>query len=324
MVPWRDAWNEALYGPHGFYRRAEGPAGHFTTSTHGPLGALLAEALGRLADRERATHVVDVGCGRGELLAHLHAARPDLRVTGVDVVDRPSSLPDAVEWVRAPGGRGLPDTLDDLTDVLVVAHEWLDVVPCTVAEVVAPGALAVVLVDPVTGTESLGGPPTPDEAAWCTRHWPVEDLPVGCRVEIGSARDLAWADLVARVRRGTLLAVDYGHTRGDRPAHGTLTAYRDGALVAPVPDGSCDLTAHVAVDALDHDEVTTQRTALRDLGVTATTPDVALARADPAGYLAALARSSAGAALTDPTGLGGFAWVLRRVPRQGPRRGPRM
>ena len=90
---------------------------------------------------------------------------------------------------------------------------------------------------------------------------------MGCRVEVGSARDLAWADLVARVRRGTLLAVDYGHTRGDRPAHGTLTAYRDGALVAPVPDGSCDLTAHVAVDALDHDEVTTQRTALRDLGV---------------------------------------------------------
>ena len=67
MVPWREAWHEALYGAAGFYRGAEGPAGHFTTSTHGPLGAALAEAIGRLADREGARHVVDVGCGRGEL-----------------------------------------------------------------------------------------------------------------------------------------------------------------------------------------------------------------------------------------------------------------
>ena len=314
VVPWREAWHDALYGPRGFYRRAEGPIGHFTTATHGPLGALLAEALGRLAEREGATHVVDVGCGRGELLVHLHDVRPDLRLTGVDLVDRPASLPDAVEWIPSPGGGGLPDVLDDLTDVLVVAHEWLDVVPCTVAEVVAPGRLAVVLVDPATGSESLGGPLSPDELDWCSRHWPVEGLAVGSRVEVGATRDLAWAGLVARVRRGTLLAVDYGHARGDRPAHGTLTAYRDGVLVPAVPDGSCDLTAHVAVDALEHDEVMTQRAALRDLGVAAATPDVTLARTDPAAYLSALARSSAALALTDPAGLGGFGWVLRRVP----------
>ncbi|HET6969461.1 MAG TPA: SAM-dependent methyltransferase [Ornithinibacter sp.] len=314
-VPWREAWHDALYGPRGFYRRAEGPAGHFTTSTHGPLGTLLAEALGGLADREGATHVVDVGCGRGELLAQLHAVRPDLRLTGVDVVDRPPSLPDAVAWLRSPGGGGLPDGLTALTDVLVVAHEWLDVVPCTVAEVVAPGRVAVLLVDPTTGEESEGGPLSADELDWCARHWPLDDLPVGARIEVGATRDAAWADLVRRVRRGTVLAVDYGHTRGDRPVHGSLTAYRSGALVDPVPDGSCDLTAHVAVDALEHDEVSTQRDALRALGLSAAPPDVALARSDPAGYLAALARSSTTAALTDPRGLGAFAWVVRRVPR---------
>jgi len=80
-----------------------------------------------------------------------------------------------------------------------------------------------------------------------------------------------------------------------------------------VPDGSCDLTAHVAVDSLEHDDVTTQRDALRALGVHARTPDVTRAHTDPAGYLAALARSSAAAALTDPSGLGAFRWVLRRV-----------
>ncbi|WP_240917771.1 hypothetical protein [Phycicoccus sp. HDW14] len=61
------------------------------------------------------------------------------------------------------------------------------------------------------------------------------------------------------------------------------------------------------------DERTTQREALRALGLDATTPDHGLATTDPAGYLAALARASAVAALTDPAGLGGFSWVLRRV-----------
>ena len=217
---------------------------------------------------------------------------------------RPPGIPDAVTWLTSDGGAALPDALTDLDDVLVVAHEWLDVVPCTVARVVAPGRLGVVLVDPETGEESTGPQPAPDELAWCARHWPVDDLPVGARVEVGVARDAAWDDLCSRVRRGTLLAVDYGHTRDDRPAAGTLTAYRRGAQVTPVPDGSCDLTAHVAVDALAHDERTTQRAALLDLGTSGRLPDLALARTDPAGYLAALARSSAAAALLDPAGHG--------------------
>ena len=124
----------------------------------------------------------------------------------------------------------------------------------------------MVLVDPATGQEATGAAPTDEELAWCARHWPVEGLPVGARVEVGLTRDLAWADLVARVRSGILLAVDYGHTAGDRPVGGTLTAYRSGSVVAPVPDGSCDLTAHVAVDSLEHDEITTQRAALHAPG----------------------------------------------------------
>jgi SAM-dependent MidA family methyltransferase len=231
-------------------------------------------------------------------------------------VQRPADLPDAVDWLTSPGGGALPDELGDLDGVLVLAHEWLDVVPCTVAQVVAPGRLAVVLVDPLTGAESTGSrSPADDELAWCAQHWPVERLPVGARVEVGLARDRAWADLVERVRHGILLAVDYGHTAGERPRAGTLTGYARGAPVPPVPDGSCDLTAHVAVDSLDRDEVLTQREALRSLGLRADTPAHALARSDPTGYVAMLARASAVAALTDSHGLGGFRWVLRRVPR---------
>ncbi|HSF99061.1 MAG TPA: SAM-dependent methyltransferase [Ornithinibacter sp.] len=312
MIPWREAWHEALYGSSGFYRGSAGPAGHFTTSTHGPLGVVLAQALGRLADREGAAHVVDIGCGRGELLTRLHAARPDLALTGVDIVTRPPGIPDAVAWVRSPGGGALPDDLRGLEDALVVAHEWLDVVPCTIAQVVAPGQLAVVLVDPATGEEGLGGSPSEEELAWCQRHWPVDGLPVGARVEIGVTRDAAWSDLVSRVRSGAVLAVDYGHLAGERPVGGTLSAYRAGALVVPVPDGSCDLTAHVAIDSLEHDEAATQRDWLRDLGVTAALPAHNLARTDPPGYVEALATSSAAAALTEPNGLGAFHWVLRR------------
>ena len=138
---------------------------------------------------------------------------------------------------------------------------------------------------PPPGEEATGAAPTDDELAWCARHWPVDGLPVGARVEVGLTRDQAWSGLVARVRDGILLAVDYGHTAGERPAAGTLTATARGRVV-PVPDGTCDLTAHVAVDSLEHDELTTQRAALRELGLDARTPAHDLARTDPAGYLA--------------------------------------
>jgi SAM-dependent MidA family methyltransferase len=94
---WVDAWQDSLYGPQGFYRSEAGPRAHFSTATHGPTGRLLAEALLRLADEHGLRHVVDVGAGRGELLQHLYAARPALRLTGLDVVARPEGLPDPVE-----------------------------------------------------------------------------------------------------------------------------------------------------------------------------------------------------------------------------------
>ncbi len=313
MIPWPEAWQEALYGSAGFYRRPEGPAGHFTTSTHGDLGEVLAGALAALADREGAVRVVDVGCGRGELLTHLHGLRPDLDVAGVDVVERPVDLPGPVGWLRSPGGGALPDELAALDDVLVVAHEWLDVVPCPMAEVLDDGSLVEVLVDPRTGEESPGDPLSGADRQWVRDWWPLEDAEAGDRVEVGAPRDRAWDGLASRVRSGVVLAVDYGHLRAARPPGGTLTGYVAGRCVPPVPDGSCDITAHVAVDSLTHDELTTQREALEWLGLSGSRPDQELAHREPARYLAALAAASTVAALADPRGLGGFWWVLRRV-----------
>jgi SAM-dependent MidA family methyltransferase len=308
---WVEAWQDALYGPRGFYRSPAGPRAHFSTATHGPTGRVLAEALLRLADDRGLAHVVDIGAGRGELLEHLYAARPALRLTGLDVVARPEGLPAPVEWLVSPGGAGLPEGLRDLDRVLVLAHEWLDVVPCPVAEVDDEGRLRHRLVEPDTGTEEWGPLVAGVELAWAGHHW-FTTTP-GDRVEIGTTRDAAWQDLLARIGSGVAIAVDYGHTGGDRPAQGTLAAYKEGVVVAPVPDGTCDLTAHVAMDSLDHDDLLDQRTLLRGLGVDGRVPPHELAQRDPQGYLRGLERASAAAALTDPGGFGGFLWAVKEL-----------
>ena len=90
----------------------------------------------------------------------------------------------------------------------------------------------------------------------------------------------------------------------------------------PIPDGSRDITAHVALDACaaagatagaTQTVLTTQRAALRALGLTGRRPPLSLADRDPAGYLAALRRAAGEAELTDPAGLGGFGWLVQAV-----------
>lgn len=312
---WDEAWQEALYGPGGFYRRAA-PAEHFATSAQGlgATGALLAEALLLLAERHGLTRIVEIAAGRGELLTALAAMSPDTELVGVDIVDRPEPLPPEVSWIRSPGGAPLPDELTGLTDTLLVAHEWLDVVPCPVAARGPDGTWHAVLVAP-DGSEQPGPPVAGPDLDWLRGHLPAEVD----RAEIGRPRDAAFADLSARVRTGLVLVVDYGHLAANRPLHGTLTGYRDGTQAPPVPDGSCDLTAHVALDSLGADHVRSQREALHDLLGRAELPSHDLSRTDPTGYLRLLTRANALATLTSPTGLGAFWWAtsLRSSPDLG-------
>lgn len=317
---WRRAWQDALYGPSGFYRLTS-PAEHFTTSAQGVPGGgeLLAAAVVALARRHRCTRVVDVGAGGGELLTAVRGLAPELRLTGVDVVDRdPTGVDD---WLVSPGGACLPDGLTGLTDTLVVAHEWLDVVPCPVVRRDEDGVWREVAVQP-DGTESGGEAVGGEARAWLGR-WVPEEVE---RAEVGLPRDRAAADLLGRIGSGALLLVDYGHVRATRPQQGSLTAFRHGREVRPVPDGSCDITAHVAVDSLvDHvrllhrveqPDVTPQRVALTDLLPEAGAPvPHELARREPAAYLQALSRRAALQTLTAPGGLGDFTWITVTVPR---------
>ncbi|MFI7548736.1 SAM-dependent methyltransferase [Micromonospora sediminimaris] len=168
----------------------------------------------------------------------------------------------------------------------------------------------------LTARSRPGCPETP------TDRTPTDSSSAVHRAEIGRARDEAWADAVGRVDRGLALAVDYGHLRAERPIDGTLTGYRAGRQVPPVPDGSCDVTAHVAMDSVASAGervarcayvLTSQRKALRALGADGGRPPLSLASSDPAGYLRALATASAAAELTDPAGLGGHWWLWQPV-----------
>ncbi|MBM7491328.1 SAM-dependent MidA family methyltransferase [Micromonospora luteifusca] len=142
------------------------------------------------------------------------------------------------------------------------------------------------------------------------------------RAEIGRSRDEAWANAVQKISRGLAVAVDYGHLRETRPVDGTLTGYRDGRQVPPVPDGSSDVTAHVAMDSVASAgaavarcaySLVLQREALRALGADGGRPPLSMAGTDPAGYVRALAAASQVAELTDPVGLGGHWWLRQPV-----------
>jgi SAM-dependent MidA family methyltransferase len=206
----------ALYGPEGFYRRPEGPAGHFRTSVH--ASALFAGAVARLLcrvdealDRPAALDFVDLAAGRGELVTGVLAALPAevaarVRAYGVEIADRPEGLDPRVEWLAEPP-KGITG--------LLFANEWLDNVPVEVAEVDSTGVPRLVLVRE-DGTERLGEPVAGAEAEWLARWWPLAPEE-GLRAEIGLPRDTAWASAVACVDRGLAIAVDYAHTGTPAP-----------------------------------------------------------------------------------------------------------
>ncbi|MGI5246918.1 SAM-dependent methyltransferase [Dactylosporangium sp. CA-139066] len=298
----------ALYGPEGFFVRCA-PAEHFRTSAL--ASPLFAGAIATLLVRlDAALHrpdpldLVDVGAGRGELLTGVLAALPEdvrarVRAVGVEKAPRPGELPSTIGWTA-----DLPSGVVGL----LVATEWLDNVPVDIVELDEHFRRRYVQCSP-DGVESLGAEVSPPDAAWLDRWWPLDGAPVGARAEIGAPRDEAWAAARAAMARGLALAVDYGHFAADRPLFGSLTGFRAGREVPPVPDGSCDITVSVALDSLGS-PTRTQRDALRVLGIDGSRPPLAMASADPAGYVRALARASAAAELIDPAGLGGHHWVM--------------
>lgn len=308
---WRSAWVDAAYGSEGFWTTQQ-PGDHFSTAVG--AGPLVAQAVAGLVQGPDPV-VVDVGAGDARLLTHLADLLPCATLVGVDRRPRPRGLDRRISWVtdhwdvdseRWLGG-GPGAWLGDRAAPLLVAHEWLDDLPVTVVER-APGGWHEVEVD-AAGHERLGRAATPDDRAWLDRWWDE-----GHRAEVGRSRDAAWRALVraALAAGGRALAVDYGHLAGRRPPHGTFAAYGRGRRRRPVPDGSVNLTAAVAFDALTHvSEAAGAATLLleRQADVLPTLPDTG---ADP---LSALVRRSERAALTAPGRWGDQWWLLQGTDR---------
>jgi SAM-dependent MidA family methyltransferase len=241
------------------------------------VSPLFGQAIARLARLLELDQVVDIGAGSGEL-------GKVLRTEGLTVLD--------VE---------LDDELPEHLSGLVIANEWLDNIPCEVVEWDDGGTPHYLLADLTPGPVVKG-----NDLHWLERWWPGEP---GDRAEIGSTRDRSWAGVIDRLMPGSLaVAIDYGHLKGGRPPYGTLTGFRNGRECDPTPDGSCDLTAHVALDSLGG-TIVSQRDALKGLGVRATRPSLDLAQTDPMRYLSELSSAGEAAELLDPSGLGGFGWV---------------
>lgn len=290
--PWSVAWDASLYGPGGFFQRSR-PLEHFRTSVANPL---YAEAVLTLADRVDAAlgwpdpfDLVDVGAGGGELLAALAGAVPSRwRLTGVDLRPCPAGLAADLAWHP-----GVPPVTG-----LLLANEWLDSIAL---DVLVDGLVRLVDGD---GAERPGPAAAPEQQAWADRWWPA-----GGRVEVGLSRDRAWATAVGQVQRGLVVAVDYGHLAAERRP--TLTGYRHGRQVRPVPDSTCDLTAHVALDscaASTGARLLRQADALAAVGISAQLP----AATDPS-YAVRLQRASWARELLDVEALGGFGWLVQEV-----------
>ena len=274
-MDWRDEWWAATLAPDGFWYR-ERPGDHFRTSAGDARDPAMTGAFARaLLDRVTAAlheneesvtpghrgadcrntvlGMVDLGAADGSLLREIARHRPTWSLHGVDVRPAPAGLPSAAAWSRAvwdvrtsrwtdPDGlpTGEPWAGAMPGPLLVVAHEWLDDLPCHVARRV-PGGWELLGPDGPTGAA-----PAAEEAAWLDA-W-AGDAQIA---EVGLTRDLAWAATAVGLPPGSVLvAVDYGHLRQTRPLQGSLLGYRDGRLVDPVPDGRTDITAPVAVDAL--------------------------------------------------------------------------
>ena len=157
-IGWREAWHGALYGPSGFYRAPSGPAGHFTTATHGPLGPVLAGALLQLAQDEACTRIVDVGCRPGR------AARPRCAAS-TPTWPSPASTSSPGRGTCRAGSTGSPRReASDLpgragpprrarSSSPTSGSTWC---PAPSPRSTTTGCCGEVWVDPATGEESLG------------------------------------------------------------------------------------------------------------------------------------------------------------------------
>ncbi len=244
---------------HGYYRTQEpfGPGGDFTTAPE--ISQLFGELIGiflilawQADDRPGTVQVVEIGPGRGTLMADLQRVmaglQPDLAAAATfHLVETSPRLRDRQQKTLADGGRQ-NRWHEDLETVpagytLLVANELLDAIPMR-QFVMGPDGFRerVVTVTPdrtlafASGIATIGAERIPGG----------ENAPDGTVFETAPARNAIVERIADRVTTGggAALLIDYGHLQsafGD-----TLQAVRnhryEDVLQSP---GKADLTSHV-------------------------------------------------------------------------------
>ena len=283
-MTWRQAMQAALYGPDGFYARGEPPARHFRTSVHVSPAVRRGRPRSAPAHRRRARPSRadrSRGCRRGPGRTARAGPRRGRGRAGAGPADRRARGGGRAQAGRSRSAhpvarhrrpRPSPGWSSPASGSTTFRWTWWSSP--------RPGRCWSRWT-PAPVPNALGRPRTTADLAWLRAWWPLRAL--GDRAEVGRTRCEAWAGTVRRIGRGVALAADYGHVRAARPGCGTLTGYLEGRAVPAIPDGSRDITAHVALDACAaagrragaaQTLLTTQREALRGLGV-ARAPSVA-------------------------------------------------
>ena len=325
------SWVEAWTGSANTFYSGQWPADHFATapshSTAVAEGLVhhLSYAIEHLHDGGYfgVIDVCEVGGGDGTLMTQVLALAVqqhpavEFRSRVIELRPRPPQLASTIEWIHGPMETHLPESIRGL----IFAHEVLDDVPLTLAQYDESLALRQVMVNSATGDEELGEPISAKDREWVSRWWPHQS--VGGRVEIGASRDQVWAAIASTVSTGIAIAIDYAHNQEQRSlgsfARGTLTGFRNGYACQPVPDGSMNITAHVALDACavaaeracTPRPVTTALSSQRDiLGVL----DYSDAPPQsPHDALVAIAQHSQRELVRDTQGFGAFAWLIHHI-----------
>lgn len=261
LKPWIDGWEEAAFGPDGFYLDQR-PYDHFATSvSQGRLASLLLPYLLSTLNQLDSVTLVDVGAGDGDLGAQLHDLldanlRSRVHFLALDVRPRPIHLHEAIQWLQGDARETIKQV--PVGNMLLIAHEFLDDLPCDVVEVDEAGFVHLGMTDDETQHLTLGpllcAPEHEQQLQWLARWWPTQ-RPL-MRAEVGSRRDEFWNVATGLITSGYAIAIDYAHVKADRERGlwdgGTLTGYLNAITVTPVTDRSVNLTAHVALDAVAH------------------------------------------------------------------------
>jgi len=221
------------------------------------------------------------------------------------------------------------DMLPRRFDGVIVANELLDNIPVALAIWTGDG-----WVERWVGSHGdrfglVTIPARPEVAAWCDAY--VGRVPEGGMVEAQLEATRWVADALSRIRRGALVAIDYGGTAGElesRRTQGTLRTYRSHHL-GPDPltePGASDVTVDVdftamvaaaeatgaAVELLRQDDFLAGL-GLRDVVLELRRSELELARSgDAMARLVVRSEMTNAETLLHPRGLGDFRVLVAR------------